>query len=38
MSHSRCLTFQMGEAAVSRQMFQEVLMLIARLRVPPAPA
>ena len=27
---------QMAEAAVPRQMFQEILMLIARLRAPPA--
>jgi hypothetical protein len=30
--------FQMAELAVSRQMFQEILSLIARLRAPPAPA
>jgi hypothetical protein len=30
--------FQMAEVAVSRQMFAEILMLIARLRAPPAPA
>jgi len=29
---------QMAEVAVSRQMFQEILRLIARLRAPPAPA
>jgi hypothetical protein len=38
VSHGRYVTFQMAEAAVSRQMFNEVLMLIARLRAPPAPA
>jgi len=32
------LTFQMAEVAVSRQMFQEILSLIARMRAPPAPA
>ena len=32
------MTFQMAEVAVSRQMFAEILMLIARLRAPPAPA
>jgi hypothetical protein len=30
--------FQMAEVTVSRQIFQEILMLIARLRAPPAPA
>jgi hypothetical protein len=38
VSHDRYVTFQLAEVAVSRQMFQEILMLIARLRVPPAPA
>jgi len=38
VSHGRCISFQMAEVAVSRQMFQEILSLIARLRVPPAPA
>ena len=38
VSHGRYVTFQMAEVAVSRQMFQEILMLIARLRAPPAPA
>jgi len=28
----------MAEVAVSRQMFQEILSLIARMRAPPAPA
>jgi Transposase DDE domain group 1 len=35
--HSRYITFQLAEGAVSRQMFAEILSLIARLR-PPAPA
>jgi hypothetical protein len=35
--HGRYVTFQMAEVAVSRQMFAEILMLIARLRAPPAP-
>jgi len=35
VSHGRSVTFQMAEVAVSRQMFQEILMLIARLRAPP---
>src|SRR5215469_646318 len=38
VSHGRYVTFQMAEAAVSRQMFAEILSLIARLRAPPAPA
>jgi DDE family transposase len=37
-SHGRYVTFQLAEVAVSRQMFQEILSLIARLRAPPAPA
>jgi hypothetical protein len=31
------VTFQMAEVAVPRQMFTEVLSLIARLRAAPAP-
>ena len=38
VSHGRYVTFQMAEVAVSRQMFHEILSLIARLRAPPAPA
>jgi hypothetical protein len=38
VSHGRYVTLQMAEVAVSRQMFQEILSLIARLRAPPAPA
>jgi hypothetical protein len=38
VSHGRYVTFQMAEVAVSRQMFAEILSLIARLRVAPAPA
>jgi Transposase DDE domain group 1 len=38
VSHGRYETFQMVEVAVSRQMFAEILMLIARLRASPAPA
>ena len=38
VSHGRYVTFQMAEVAVSRQMVQEILSLIARLRAPPAPA
>jgi hypothetical protein len=36
ISHGRYVTFQMAEVAVPRQMFQEILSLIARLRAPPA--
>jgi hypothetical protein len=32
------MTFQMAEVAVPRQMFQEILSLIDRLRAPPARA
>jgi hypothetical protein len=38
VSHGRYVTFQMSEVAVSRQMLQEILSLIARLRAPPASA
>ena len=38
ISHGRYVTFQMAEVAVSRQMFADILSLIARLRAPPAPA
>jgi hypothetical protein len=38
VSHGRYVTFQMAEVAVSRQMFAEILSLIARLRAAPAPA
>ena len=38
VSHGRYVTFQMAEVAVSRQMFADILLLIARLRAPPAPA
>jgi DDE family transposase len=36
VSHGRYITFQLAEVAVSRQMFQEILSLVARLRAPPA--
>ncbi len=36
--HGRYVTFQMAEVAVSRQMFRQILSLIARLRAAPAPA
>jgi hypothetical protein len=38
VSHGRYVMFQMAEVAVPRQMFNEILMLIARLRALPAPA
>jgi hypothetical protein len=36
--HGRYVTFQMAEVAAPRQMFAEILSLIARLSLPPAPA
>jgi hypothetical protein len=38
VNHGRHVAFQMAEVAVSGQMFDEILMLIARLRAPPTPA
>ena len=38
VGHGRYVTFQMAEVAVPKQMFREILSLIARLRAPPAPA
>jgi hypothetical protein len=38
VSHGRYVTFQLAEVAVSRQMFADILAMIARLRTPPAPA
>ena len=38
VSRGRYVTFQMAEVAVSRQMFANILSLIARLRALPAPA
>jgi hypothetical protein len=40
VSHGRYVIFQMAEVAIARQMFQEILRLIAELRPgpPPAPA
>jgi hypothetical protein len=37
VSHARYVTFQMAEVAVPRQMFADILSLIARLRAPPTP-
>ena len=38
VNHGRYVTFQMAEVAVSRQMFDEILWLIAHLRAPPRAA
>jgi hypothetical protein len=38
VNHGRYVTFQLAEVAVPRQLFAEILSLIARLRAPPAPA
>ena len=38
VAHSRYVTFQMAEVAVPRDMFAEILGLIAQLRAPPSPA
>ena len=38
ISHGRYVAFQMAEVAVSRQMFADILSLIARLRAPRTPA
>jgi hypothetical protein len=38
VSHGRYVTFQLAEVAVPRQIFVNILSLIARLRAPPAPA
>jgi Transposase DDE domain group 1 len=38
VTHGRDVIFQMAEVAVPRQMFQQILMLIAQLRARPAPA
>jgi len=37
VSNGRYVMFQMAEIAVPRQMFHDILRLIARLRAPPAP-
>ena len=37
-SHGRYIIFQMAEVAIARQMFQEILRLIAELRPQPPPA
>ena len=38
ISHGRSIAFQMAEVAVPRQMFREILRLIAELRPTPSPA
>src|SRR5438876_1127051 len=38
VSHGRYVAFQMAEVAIARQMFQEILRLIAELRPQPPPA
>ncbi len=38
VSHGRYVAFQMAEAAIPRQMFQEILRPIAGLQPQPAPA
>jgi hypothetical protein len=38
VSHGRYVTFQMAEVAVPREMFADILSLIAGLRAPPVPA
>ena len=38
ISHGRSIAFQMAEVAIPRQLFQEILRLIAELRPKPLPA
>jgi hypothetical protein len=38
VSYGRYVAFQMAEVAIPRQMFQEILRLIAELRLQPPPA
>ena len=38
ISHGRYVMLQMAEVTVPRQIFADILSLIARLRAPPAPA
>src|SRR5260370_20296213 len=38
ISHARRIAFQLAEVAIARQMFQEILRLIAELRPQPPPA
>ncbi len=36
--HGRCVTFQMAEVVIPRDLFADILRRIDRLRPPPAPA
>jgi hypothetical protein len=38
VSHGRTVTFQMAEVAVPKDLFRDILRLIAQLRAPPPPA
>jgi hypothetical protein len=38
VSHGRYIAFQLAEVAIPRQVFQEILRLIAELRPQPPPA
>lgn len=38
ISHGRYVAFQMAEVAIPRQLFADILQLIAGLRPPPDPA
>ena len=38
VSHRRYVVFQLAEDAIARQMFQDILRLIAELRPQPLPA
>jgi hypothetical protein len=35
VSHARCVTFQMAEIPIPRDLFADILRLIAELRPPP---
>ena len=37
VNHGRYVAFQMAEVAITRQMFEEILRLIAELRLQPPP-
>ena len=38
VSHGRYVAFQMAEVAISKNLFADILRLIAELRLPPDPA
>jgi hypothetical protein len=38
VSHGRYVAFQMAEVAIPRNLFAEILRLIAELRLPPVPS